>query len=72
MGATGIPPTISFADLYGYRTPGTNSGPNQPSDTEKASGATVAKSKVVVNPSHFWLALVGLIVLIRVLWEKGS
>lgn len=64
-----VPSTISFGDLYGYRTPG-NKSPNQPTDTEKASGST--GSLASNRPSYFWIAMVGLLVIARVLWEKGS
>lgn len=64
-----VPSTMSFADLYGYRTPG-RSGNNDAPDEQKASGGSV--SAAVKNPAVFWVGLVALLVVTRFLWEKGS
>lgn len=71
MGAIGVPATISFADLYGYRGPGRKGGDTtDPSDVEKASGDAVPANGG--KPAFSWLVLVALLVIIRVLWEKGG
>jgi hypothetical protein len=64
----GIPSTIAFTDLYGPTPPG--HGKTGPSDTEKASGSTgpISSNK----PMLFWVAMIGMLFVARMLWEKGS
>lgn len=64
-----VPSTMSFADLYGYRTPG-NKNANDSPDTQKASGNTGAV--LTSKPSYIWVAMIGMLVIARILWEKGS
>lgn len=63
-----IPSTISFADIYGSRAPtGEKVGPT---DKERASGDTVPATDN--QTKYFWVSLVVLLIVIRVLWEKGN
>lgn len=63
--------TISRADLYGSVTP-TNEklGGTAAADSQQASGSVGGSESK--NPAYFWLSLVGLLVAIRLLWERGK
>jgi hypothetical protein len=60
--------TLSFSDIYGPSVPG-KKGTAERSDTEKASGTTGPVASA--NPVSFWLAMVGMLVVARILWERG-
>ena len=61
--------TVSYSDLYGAKTPGREAGNNELQPIAAASGQVPAGSK---TPAMFWVGMVAIMVLIRVLWEKGK
>lgn len=60
--------TISFADVYGQKTPG--GGDTVASAAQSASGKTAATSST--NPAMVLVAMAAIFVVIRFLWEKGG
>jgi hypothetical protein len=63
--------TLTFADLYGSTPPGQRRGSNQDKDSANASGDLPA-SLETARPAIFWVALVGLLVIARLVWEYGG
>ncbi len=61
--------TVAYSDLYGSKTPGRDTGNNELQPVARASGSVPAGSK---TPALFWVGMVALLVLIRLLWEKGK
>ena len=65
------PSTLTFADLYGSTPPGFKRETPAEKDSVEASGDYVTKIDLA-KPAVFWVAFVGLLVFVRVLWEKGA
>lgn len=63
--------SLTFSDLYGSKVPGRPSGEVSERDSTAASG-DFSTSMDLKRPAFYWVALVGLLVAIRVLWEKGK
>lgn len=61
--------TVAFSDLYGGRTPGRDTGSNEIQPVAAASGNVPAGTK---TPAMFWIGMVALLVVVRILWEKGK
>lgn len=61
--------TVAYSDLYGSKTPGREAGNNELQPVATASGTVPAGNK---TPAWFWIGMVGMLVLVRVLWEKGK
>jgi hypothetical protein len=68
----GIASSLSFADLYGSTPPGMRRGEVQERDSADASGEYQYSANELNRPAYFWVALVGLLVVIRLLWEYGG
>lgn len=64
------PSTIAFSDLYGGSPPGMDTTPAE-RDSVEASGDYVTKFDMA-RPAVFWVALVGALVAIRLLYEWGG
>lgn len=63
--------TLTFADLYGGKIPGHAYGDLMEKDVSEASGGDFLANLDLARPAIFWLVLVGLLVVIRLLWEYG-
>lgn len=63
-----MPGTVGFSDIYGGAGPGVKSGEMPPPASQQASGAT---GPTTARSAWYWAALVGLLVVVRLLWEKG-
>jgi hypothetical protein len=61
--------TVSLSDLYGNKTPGREAGNNELQPIAAASGSVPTSGK---TPAMFWVGMVAMLVIIRVLWEKGK
>lgn len=61
--------TVAYSDLYGSQTPGRDTGTNELQPVAAASGNVPAGVK---SPAMFWVGMVVLLVLVRLLWEKGK
>lgn len=62
---TSAVPNIRMSDLYGTSLPGTGAQTMPPS-TQQASGSPGSTDKA---PAMFWLSLVAMLILARLLWE---
>lgn len=63
--------TLTFADLYGQTPPGHRRGDTVERDSTKASG-DLPGGLDTAQPAVYWIALVGLLVAIRLLWQFGG
>ena len=61
--------TVSYSDLYGAKTPGREAGNNELQPVAQASGSVPAGDK---SPAMFWIGMLAMLVVIRVLWEQGK
>ena len=61
--------TVAFADIYGSKTPGRDTGTNQLQPVANASGSVPATGK---SPAMFWVGMVIALVILRFAWEKAK
>lgn len=65
-----MPGSVSKADIYGGRPPGTSRGDVLPPASQAASGKMVEQAPKA--PVGFWLGFVALLVAMRLAWEFGG
>lgn len=60
--------SVGFSDIYGGAGPGVKTGEMPAPASQQASGST---GPTGTKPAFFWAGLVGLLIALRFLWEKG-
>lgn len=71
MGTKFAESTLTASDLYGNKFPGHASGDLVNKDVSEASGGDYAMNLDLNRPAIFWVVLVGMLVVVRFLWERG-
>lgn len=66
------PSTISFSDLYGATPPGW-AGMDTPRERDSANASgEYSENSTLNHPLVFWAVMIGLLMAVRLLWEKAG
>lgn len=65
-------PTISVADVYGYKATGIGRRQGEVAAQDEANASGGYQGSVQSHPSYYWLAFVGLLLAARLLYSRAK